>query len=211
MGNHPAPNNKGPHSFIDYLNLLTEKAKSQPKLTVKDIFRTLKGKGYAALIVLFSFPFCLPVQIPGFSTPFGLILAFLGLRMTFANHLWWPKWVLNREVESGQVIILSEKLKNLFNYIQKLIHPRILFLTKNNYFKMFNGMLVFILSILLSLPLPIPLTNLLSAIPLLFIGLGLLEEDGIFILLGYLFSIICITSFIAIFIFGKNHLVNYLY
>jgi hypothetical protein len=38
---------------------------------------------------------------------------------------------------------------------------------------------------LMSLPLPIPLTNLLPAYTILFLAIGLLELDGLFILIGY--------------------------
>ncbi len=40
-------------------------------------------------------------------------------------------------------------------------------------------------ALLMSLPLPIPLTNLLPAHTILFLSIGLLESDGLFILIGY--------------------------
>jgi hypothetical protein len=40
-------------------------------------------------------------------------------------------------------------------------------------------------ALLMSLPLPIPFTNLLPAYTILFLEIGLLESDGLFILFGY--------------------------
>ena len=40
-------------------------------------------------------------------------------------------------------------------------------------------------ALLMSLPLPIPLTNLVPAYAILFLAIGLLEFDGLFILIGY--------------------------
>jgi hypothetical protein len=37
----------------------------------------------------------------------------------------------------------------------------------------------------MSLPLPIPLTNIIPAYTILFLAIGLLEFDGLFILIGY--------------------------
>jgi hypothetical protein len=49
--------------------------------------------------------------------------------------------------------------------------------------------------LILALPLPIPLTNVLAAIPILILGFGLLEEDGIAIVIAYFFALICFTAF----------------
>jgi hypothetical protein len=40
-------------------------------------------------------------------------------------------------------------------------------------------------ALLMSLPLPIPLTNLVPAYTILFLAIGLLEFDGLFILIGH--------------------------
>jgi hypothetical protein len=197
--------NKDPKpTFTDSLNQILNLCKENEKIKVGQIFKILSLKGYAAILIFFSLPFCTPLQIPGFSTPFGIILAFIGLRLAFAKKLWWPKWILERSFPSSTIEKLVNKIMHVVQWIQKFIKPRLTIFTSGVFFRRINGLLVFLLAIFLSLPLPIPFTNLLSAVPILCIGLGILEDDGVFILLGYFFALVCFSAFIGLFIWGKS-------
>ncbi len=195
-------------SFLLSLDHLAQKTYSTKKIKVKQIMETLKGKGYPALLILFSLPCSLPVQIPGFSTPVGLLLAFLGFRIAFLNHMWWPKWVLEKAFLSVHVRTVITKTKKAVITLQKLIKPRLKVLTRNPILQRLNGFLIFLLALVLALPLPIPLSNLLSAIPILVISLGILEEDGVMILIGYVLSAFCFLAFSALFFFGVEGLLS---
>lgn len=194
------------NSLIDSLNQIKVRAGLSKTIKLGEIFEILAGRGYAALLILLSFPFCLPIQIPGFSTPFGLLLSFLGLRIAFARHLWWPRWILKKELSSDNVKKLTEKLIQFFQNNKFIIlRSRWIFLSKNALFHRLNGILIFFLGAFLSLPLPIPLTNLFSAVPILCIGLGLLEDDGLFILIAYLIAALGIAIFLFLFLWGKSY------
>jgi len=191
-------------SFFDSLKQILELTSEQKEIKLRRIFKILSGKGYAALLIIFSLPFCIPIQIPGFSTPFGIILAFLGLRVAFGKHPWWPKWVLEKKFQSERIKKLIKKTMKAVKFMQRGLKPRLLLFTKNALFHRLNGLLVALLSLLLALPLPIPFTNLMTATPILCIGLGLLEDDGIFILLGYFLTMAALGVFFAIFVFGAE-------
>lgn len=195
-------------SFIDLLQLILEKTKEGDEIKLRQMFEILSGKGYAALLIVLSFPFCIPIQIPGFSTPFGIILGFLGLRIAFAKHPWWPKWILDKKFSSQHVEMLIQKAIKVVRILQKVLHPRLVILTKNPIAHRMHGLLVFVLSVLLSLPLPIPFSNMLAAFPILFIGLGLLEDDGVSIIIGYFLACVCFSAFLALFLFGKAQITN---
>lgn len=197
-------------SFIEALDLISKTADDNGSITIKQIFSILSGKGYAALLILFSFPFCLPIQIPGFSTPFGIILVFLGLRVAFGQRLWWPKWILNKSLTSERVEKLVNKVTRIMQWLGKFLHPRFQFLTKESHLHRLHGLIVAILAVFLSLPLPIPFTNMLAAIPILCMGLGLLEDDGVFILIAYALALLCMGLFLGLFLVGKAHFANFL-
>lgn len=206
MSNDRNPN---PESFLDALHLLIARAHESDKIQIREIFEVLSGKGYATLLILFSFPFCIPLQIPGFSTPFGIILGFLGLRLAFAKRLWWPNWVLKREFKSENVEKLSQNLIKVASKLQIVIRPRLLLLTQPSIARRVHGVLIFILAVLLSLPLPIPFTNMLAALPIIFIGFGLLEDDGVFIIIGYFFAAFCLIAFVSLFLLGKAQITRF--
>lgn len=193
-------------SFLESLQWLLKVAEEVSTLRLGTIFEILAGKGYAALFIILSLPFCIPIQIPGFSTPVGLILAFLSLRFTFAKHLWWPKRILDKEISSLNVSLVTLKAIQAAEFLKKISRPRLSFLAQNAVFHRMHGLIIFTLSVLLLLPLPIPFTNMLTALPIFCIGIGLLEDDGIFILIGYLFAFICLAMFIGLFLLGKSTL-----
>jgi len=190
-------------SIVISMQLLLESIKGSDKTKIKEVFKLLAGKGCPMLIVIFSLPFCIPIQIPGFSTPFGVILAFLGLRIAFGKKVWWPNWILEKELQTKHIEFCGEKVIQMIQMFKKFLHPRLLFLIQNHFFYRLHGILIFILAILLSLPLPIPFSNMLAASPIFLIGLGLLEDDGLLIILGYCIALICFLAFFGLYLLGK--------
>lgn len=190
-------------SLSDLLQKVVCLAEKSEVVTYRQLFSILTGKGYAALLIILSLPFCLPIQIPGFSTPFGLTLAFMGLRIAFGKRLWWPKWILERQISGKTLQKLGLKAMDFLKDMEKIIKPRLQFLTGSVLYRL-NGILIFLLAFLLSLPLPIPFTNMLAALPIFCIGFGLLQDDGIALLVGYGLSLACLSTFAGLIFFGKQ-------
>lgn len=191
------------NALKEQLNAFVYDSTSQDT-SIGKILETLGDKGQALLIIFFSLPFCQPIQIPGFSTPFGIILFFIGLSIAFKTPLWLPKSVLEKRISQGVLKKWSAIVIKITEKLQFLISTRWTFLVKNPYLHRLHGLMIALLAILLALPLPIPFTNLLAAYPLLTIGLGIVEDDGCMIVIGYCLSSICFIFFIALFLFGKE-------
>lgn len=174
------------------LNSVLEKTKSAKSITLGDIFQILAGRGYPILLILLSLPFCQPLQIPGTSTPFGIVIMFIGARMAFGKRPWWPQWILNREVSAHA---LQKVLTNsiwIIKKVQKVLHPRWEWVFAYPLQPIVHGIIIMSMGAFLALPLPIPLSNIIAAWGLIFIGFGLLEEDGLLIVLGYALGLICL-------------------
>lgn len=191
-------------SIIDSLEEILQIAREKDPLSYRVILQSLTGRGYPALLIILSIPFCFPINIPGFSTPFGLLLAWIGLRIAWGKRPWWPQWILDKEIASKTVIKWVEKGISVVKFLRKALYPRLTFLAVNPLIHRLNGLIIFFLALLLSLPLPIPLTNIFCAIPILLFGLGMLEDDGLAILFAYILSFICFAIFILLFHFGKE-------
>lgn len=197
-------------SFLESLEEILVITRQSDSIKFSHLLHILAGKGYAASLIILILPFCFPIQIPGFSTPFGIMLAFIGLRIAFGKKPWWPKWILEKTIQSKHLIPIIEKTMVTVKYLQKILHPRLVALTQNPIAHLCNGLLIFLLGAFLALPLPIPFTNLFPAFPILFIGLGLLEDDGVFILIGYLLGMLFLLFLLKILVFGFSHLLNFL-
>ncbi len=182
----------------EHLAILLERSQKNHSLSIKEILEILDGKGCSLILIFLSLPFCMPIQIPGLSTPFGILIAFIGLQIAFRNHIWLPKRILLKTTSSATIQKIVNKSLQMMMKIRKFIRPRLNFLCKHKTMKILNGLLIFLLGLSLALPLPIPLTNLAASWSIFLVSLGLLEDDGIFVLVGYLTSFITLVFFILI-------------
>lgn len=183
--------------------LLQEKCKNS-SISIGEILNILSEKGQSLIILILSLPFCQPLQIPGLSTPFGLAIAYIGLKMTFGKYAWLPKGILEKSVTPHTLQKITEKIFWLLKKLKGWIYPRLSWLCYNPSVHIFNGLLVSVLGILLALPLPTPFSNLMVAWSILFIGLGLLKDDGVFILIGYFVSLFTFGYFVAMVLLLKS-------
>lgn len=170
--------------------LLLQKEAGNESISIEKIMQILSGRGRPLIAVLLCLPFCQPLQIPGLSTPFGLAIAFIGLRIALGKHVWLPKKILIKKINSKTFKKITEKTLVFVRKIKSWIHPRLDWLCHSSFMKVMNGLIISGLGALLALPLPIPFSNIAAAWSILFIAIGVLEDDGLFVLIGYLTSLI---------------------
>lgn len=173
-------------------------------LSIGEILHILSGKGRPLILILLSLPFCQPIQIPGLSTPFGLAIAFIGLRMAFGKRVWLPKRLLSKHVPKKKLEKITNKILILLRKIRSWIHPRLNWLCHSPLMEIMNGVIIFVLGIFLALPLPIPLSNLIAAWSIFLIAVGILEDDGVFVLISYLTFLLTIVFFVIMTVTVKN-------
>lgn len=179
-----------------FLNQIQDK-----DIDVRTLIQAFGGRGYPALLVVIGVPFCFPLQVPGFSTPFGLLLAYMGLRIAFGKKIHCPDF-MNKTISNSSCKKIIDWTIYILGKTEKFVKPRLTILSTNPYLHMLHGVLIFFLGLTLALPLPIPLTNILVAAPIVFLGLGLLEDDGVFVIIGYLFAFLAIGFFGSILWYG---------
>jgi hypothetical protein len=185
--------------------MLQKEAKDQP-LTISEILRILSGRGRPLVLLLLSLPFCQPIQIPGLSTPFGLAIAFIGLRLVFGKRIWMPKKILSITVSSDTIKKITDKTLNLLRKMKPWIHSRLVWMSNSSFMVKGNGFIISILGILLSLPLPIPLSNLSAAWSICLISIGIIEDDGLFIIIGYSVFLLTIAFFLLMWLFTTKNI-----
>jgi hypothetical protein len=190
-------NRSPPDTFEESLEQLKELSKVQP-IYVKTLFELFSKRGIPLFIIALTLPFCQPIQLPGLSTPFGLLIAFLGFRLLLGHKALLPKFLLEKELSKELLDKALFKSLDFFQKIQAFCRPRLLFFSKNQLFFVTNSLVTVFLGLFLALPLPIPLTNLISGWALLFLQLGLLEDDGLFIAISYIVTALCIGFFVGL-------------
>ncbi|MBA2367886.1 MAG: exopolysaccharide biosynthesis protein [Candidatus Protochlamydia sp.] len=199
---------KRKNAFAESILALLHDAQGKD-IQVRTIVERLAKKGQAALLILFSLPFCQPIQIPGFSFPFGIALAFIGSRIAFGHRIWLPQRILDMKIPYHTFEKIARLAIKVTDKLLFFVSTRMVDLVKNPAGQVMHGLTIMVLALILALPLPIPLSNLLAAYPLLIFGLALLEDDGAAILVAYGLSLICFFAFALVIWVGKESLMAY--
>ncbi|MBX7254808.1 MAG: exopolysaccharide biosynthesis protein [Candidatus Hydrogenedentes bacterium] len=187
------------------LQTLVEKTNGR-ELLLGDILDMFPQRGHALLIVLLSFPLTLPISIPFIAGPFGLVLAFVGLYLFLGRTPWLPRALREKPVSHRLIEHSATRLLGLFRLIEHLLRPRFPALSTGGVAVRCHAVYVSMLALLLALPvpLPVPFSNTVVAIPIFLCGLGLLEEDGVIVVLGYLAVIPCVVYYGAVVWLGQE-------
>jgi hypothetical protein len=182
----------------DRLLLLKHTTNEHSTVSVKRILRILSGKGRLLILILLSLPFCLPLPLPGMSVPFGLLIAFLGIRMTFGKGIWLPLRLLSKKIKTSLLKKIVKKTQWLMKKMQVWTHPRLQWMNIHPVMKIVNGIIISLLGLALALPIPIPFSNITAAWAIFIISFGIMKDDGVFTLLGYLMFLITIVIYALI-------------
>ena len=161
---------------------------------MQEVFLTLGEDSHYALIVFLIIPFLQPIPLMGLSTPFGILIAMVAVFAFLERPPFIPKRWQNKIVSGKTVSMIAEGAEKVFRKVSKILHPRWDFLFYGP-FRYLNTFLLCANAIALALPLPIPFSNAIPAWMIFFQTLAHLEEDGLFIILSYIQTIIAIVYF----------------
>jgi hypothetical protein len=154
-------------------------------LTLREAIVVLGVRAYTLLLILLSLPFITPIPLPGLSTPFGLAVGLIALRLMLGQKPWLPEKVLGRQIPPGFFGKVFKFAAGVVRILEKMLKPRLTFLTDTVPLYRTHAALMLLAALALLLPLPIPFTNTFPAWTIILVAAGLLERDGLFILGGY--------------------------
>jgi hypothetical protein len=173
-----------PTTLSDDLRRLLDHAGGRA-LALGEIVEVLRGRGMDVVVVILVLPFCQPIPLPGLSTPFGIALMIFGFRIALRQRPWLPRWVLRREIAHDTLAKLVKGALAVARRMERVVHPRFRFFHRWPSFTVLNGLAIVSSAFILTLPLPIPFSNTIPAWSILLLALGMMEEDGVVIVAGY--------------------------
>ena len=95
-------------------------------MTVDELQTALKGRGVALLLLLLALPFCL-VPVPGLSTPFGLAVLVIGIRIAFLQKPWLPRFIRQRRISAPHLLKVLGGGIRFAKIMEKVVKPRMHF------------------------------------------------------------------------------------
>jgi hypothetical protein len=165
-------------------SLLAEMAETWPgeHISLGDIIDTLGDRGYGLLMLTLTLPNLVPIYLPGLSAVTGLPLAAVALQMALGRpRPWLPDFLLRRSVAKTDFQRLVLRALPWLARIERVLKSRLDGFAHGPVERLIGAVCV-VLALLLSLP--VPLTNIPLAVPVILFSLGVLERDGAATLIG---------------------------
>ncbi|NMO19609.1 exopolysaccharide biosynthesis protein [Pyxidicoccus fallax] len=201
----PSPTSPSSAGFSDAQTQLSAtlralSARLPETLTVRELMQACGEQGLLLFCCILTFPFLLPVSIPGVSTVFGALIVLIGIGVTLNRMPWVPRKLLDKSLTRASLAPALDKGADVFTkYVDRLSKPRLLALTHGSSTNRFNGFMLFAAGVLLMAPFGlIPFSNTLPALAALFFAIGILQRDGYCILLGHGMTLGTIVYFSAL-------------
>jgi len=174
---------------------------SERPVRLREIVEVTQGRGYTLLLILLALPFCTPLPLPGISTPFGAVIALIGLRLSFRLKPWLPQKLLDTQLPAKFFPRFLAATQRLVRGLEFFLRPRWTFLVDTGVLHHVYGGMILVCGLLLLLPLPVPLSNGLPALTVVLLSAALLERDGYFVLAGSLLFVVS-ACFFGLLLFG---------
>lgn len=162
-------------------------AREVEKLTLGDISRALKDRGFGALMILFCAP-NLIIMPPGVSTIFGLPMMFVALQLIIGYRKpLLPRKIRSREIKIGTFRSIIARMEPWIMRFERVARPRLWLLPQRVAERIIGSIALFMG---LMLVLPIPFGNFPPALAVIVMCLGLGERDGVWTGAGILLAIL---------------------
>ncbi|HAX71458.1 MAG TPA: exopolysaccharide biosynthesis protein [Anaerolineae bacterium] len=167
------------------------------EVTLVEIMDIVGADSLLLLTVFLSLVFLVPVSIPGVSTVFGSAILLIGITRLFSRKLWLPEKIGTRKLSAEKLREGFKKALVWFRRLEKVSRPhRMSGLTTEGAMTVFNNLSFILAAVLLMAPFGfIPFSNTLPAVALIFLAIGMMQRDGVSILLGNLSNIATIVYF----------------
>lgn len=152
-------------------------------LSIREITGAVGEKGFGLVLMVLALPSALPVPAPGYSTPFGIVIALIALQMIVGRRtLWIPAKLGDIRIKPKLAGAMLGSASGFLRKIERFIRPRQKWIRGRIGQAALAAVIVFMACLMM---LPIPLTNTFPAMVIFMVGVGLSEEDGLLALAAF--------------------------
>lgn len=169
--------------IAEELHGLTERFKDRP-MRIGTMLEVTEGRGLHLLLLLLALPFVTPLPMPGVSTPFGSVIALIGAGFAIGRRTWMPRQILEWEVPARVAGRLFSEMERTLQRMSPLLRPRLTFVVDNAACRRISGGLILMCGTLMTMPIPLPLTDGFPAATVALLAVGALARDGVVFLAG---------------------------
>lgn len=186
----------------DRLDLLVAAAAEQgASVTLGWVLAALHERAFGLFLLVLALPCCIPF-LYGIPQVVALPLMFVSVQLLIGRRVpWLPGRLAARRVSAPGLAALADRAGPWLRRIEAISRPRLTALTRAP-FDVFLGAVLVLFSA--SILVPLPGTNTVPGIAVVGVAMGLLQRDGLLVLLGVVLG----TAWIASLVFAGATLVN---
>lgn len=195
-----------PRAFSDVVEMLG--TRPGEKLCLGEIVEAFGDRAFGPVMFFFALINMLPWP-PGGTTLTGAPLLLLSMELALGRErLWIPGWAERVAVKRQTFHKLSHRFRKPLKLTEKLARPRLLILTGGLGQGLIGLACVFLSTVLV---LPIWGGNLLPAVAIGFFALGVMQRDGLSVLIGWLLTAATVAVLFlawALIVAGVEHVIR---
>lgn len=161
------------------------------RVTFREVLTGLQHRAFGFTMLLFSLPCVLPMP-PGIPTVCGIALVLIALNLIMGRRrLWLPRAIADKSIARADLRRIVDRALPYLRRLERICRPRVAIVTEP-IGKVFVGLVVLVLGLLLILPIPF-LGNMPPGIATVVIAIGVAERDGVVVIVGLLGAVIAIA------------------
>lgn len=189
------------------LQRLADEANARNGLTIGEALQTMGRAGFGFVMLLLSLPAMIPIPGP-FGLVFGSALAIVALQFAVGvRSFWLPALLRNRRVSARAFALLKHHASPMVGRIERLVRPGRMKTLTGRRLPYVIALPVFALAVAVALP--IPFGNLAPVAAICVIAVGLIEGDGLVVMLGLVLTLVALSVTAAL-LFGAASVIAWI-
>ncbi|GMO64302.1 MAG: exopolysaccharide biosynthesis protein [Rickettsiales bacterium] len=174
-------------STSDLLKNVKDRHINDDNINIGDLLKSLENGGFAFINMVCAIILMIPTP-PPIAIVMGLAVMFFSWQMMVGYvSVWMPKYITSKSIPRHYLQIAIDKSLIYLSRVEKLTHRRFVFMFNENV----NRISAFIMFICAAISLsPLLFANTIPGIAIVLICFGILNKDGLIIVIGYIVAIV---------------------
>lgn len=165
---------------------------STPEITIGEFKKAFSGRTYGILLLVLALPNLLPIPAPGLSAVLGAPLVLFTFQLMLGVQTpWFPDFIARRTMKRDDVKRVCARIAPFVKRLELIFKPRLQFLVRPPADQII-ACVCLVLSLMIMMP--IPFGNALPALAICLFAVGILQRDGVFVLLGIITTLAGATT-----------------
>lgn len=181
---------KKPSNLNSMLDNIADAGEHPEQVAVADVMATVGQRSFGPLLLLPGLIVLSPIAgIPGVGSAAGVaVLLIAGQLLIGSDSFWLPKFIRKRTVERERLEKSVEKLRPVARVVDKVLRPRLRFLTRRPFIYVVAATCV-ALALMLPVLDMVPFTSLVPASAITAFGLAIIAHDGALATIAFVLSL----------------------